>query len=122
MPIRKKILLVDNDKDFGILMKKLLINENFDFLIAHTIKEGMLLLEKENPEYVFLDNILPDGLGWEKTEYILHNYPQTQLNLMSGLNAPKTSSSTFRILEKPLIWHELLSCLNNYNLKKDLIS
>jgi len=117
MPIRKKILLVDNDQDFGILMKKLLINENFEFLIASTLSEGMILLEKENPEFVFLDNILPDGLGWEKTEYILHNYPETQLNLLSRLNVPKTSASTFRILEKPLTSNELFSCLNNYNLK-----
>jgi len=117
MHIKKKILLVDDDKDFGILMKKLLIDENFDFFVAHTLTEGMLLLEKENPEFVFLDNMLPDGLGWEKTEYILSNYPQTQLNLLSGLSVPKTSALTFRILEKPLTRLELLSCLNNYNLK-----
>ncbi len=117
MPTRKKILLIDDDKDFGILMKILLINENFEFLVAHTLIQGMLLLEKENPEFVFLDNMLPDGLGWEKAEYILTNYPQTQLNLLSGFNVPKTSASTFRILEKPLTKIELLSCLNNYNLK-----
>ncbi len=117
MPVRKKILLVDDDEDFGIMMGKLLINDNFDFLIAHTLTEGMLLLEKENPEFVFLDNILPDGLGWEKADYILHNFPQTQLNLMSGVNVPKTSASTFRILEKPFTRNELLSCLNNYSLK-----
>ena len=117
MPNIKKILLVDNDQDCGLMMRKLLINENFKFLIANTLTQGMLLLEKENPEFVFLDNILPDGLGWEKTEYILNNYPKTQLNLLSGLNVPKTSSLTFRILEKPLTSNEFLSCLNNYNLK-----
>ncbi|MDZ4667425.1 MAG: response regulator [bacterium] len=117
MPIIKKILLVDNDKDCGILLKELLINENFKFLIASTLTEGMLLLEKENPEFVFLDNILPDGLGWEKTEYILHNYPKTQLNLLGGFNVPKTSALTFRILEKPLTSDEFLLCLNNYKLK-----
>lgn len=117
MPIIKKNLLVDNDEDCGILMKQLLINENFKFLIANTITEGMLMLEKENPEFVFLDNILPDGLGWEKTEYILHNYPKTQLNLLGGLNVPKTSALTFRILEKPLSSNEFLSCLDSYNLK-----
>jgi len=117
MPIIKKILLVDNDEDCGIHMKELLINENFEFLIANTITEGMLLLEKENPEFVFLDNILPDGLGWEKTEYILHNYPKTQLNLLGALNVPKTSALTFRIFEKPLTSNEFLSCLDNYDLK-----
>ncbi|MEO8150974.1 MAG: response regulator [Bacteroidia bacterium] len=113
MAHRKKILLVDDDEDFGILMKKLLTNENFEFFVAHTLTEGMLLLEKENPDFVFLDNLLPDGLGWEKTEFILTNYPQTQLNLVSGLSVPKTSASTFRILEKPLTRHELLSCLDS---------
>jgi len=117
MPIKKKILLVDDDKDFGILMKKFLVDENFDFLVAYTLSEGMQLLEKEKPEFVFLDNILPDGLGWEKAAHILHNYPQTQLILLSGFNVPKTSASTFCILEKPLTRNELLSCLNNFNLK-----
>jgi len=117
MAIVKKILLVDKDEDCGILMKELLTNENFKFLIANTLTEGMLLLEKENPEFVFLDNILPDGFGWEKTEYILSNYPKTQLNLLSELNVPKTSALTFRILEKPLTSNEFLSCLNNCNMK-----
>lgn len=113
MANRKKVLLVDDDQDFGKLMRKLLINENVEFLVAHTLTEGMRILETEHPEYVFLDNILPDGSGWEKTEFILHNYPQTHLNLLSALSVPKTSASTFRILEKPLTMQELLSCLNN---------
>lgn len=117
MPTRKKILLVDDDKDFGILMKKLLINENFELFVAYTLTEGLLLLEKENPEFVFLDNILPDGSGWEKTEYILNNFPKTQLYLVTGLSVPKTSASTFGILEKPLTQNELLSCLNKHNRK-----
>lgn len=113
MANRKKVLLVDDDEDFGILMKKLLSNENVEFFVAHTLTEGMLMLEKEHPEYIFLDNMLPDGSGWEKTEFILNNYPQTHLNLLSGLNVPKTSSSTFRIIEKPLSLEELLSCIDN---------
>ena len=111
MTNRKKVLLVDNDEDFGILMKKLLIDENVEFLVASTLTEGMMMLEKEHPEYVFLDNKLPDGSGWEQTEFILHNYPQTRLNLLSGLSVPKTSASTFRILEKPLSLQDLKSCL-----------
>ncbi len=112
MTTRKKVLLIDDDEDFGILMEKLLINENVEFLIAHTLTEGMMMLEKEQPEYVFLDNMLPDGSGWEKTEFILHNYSQTHLILLSALGVPKTSASTFRILEKPLSMQELLSCLD----------
>ena len=112
MANRKKVLLVDDDEDFGILMRKLLINENVEFLVAHTLTEGMTILEREHPEYVFLDNMLPDGSGLEKTEFISHNYPKIHLNLLSAHGVPKTSASTFRILEKPLSIQELLSCLD----------
>lgn len=110
---RKKVLVVDDDEDFGKLMKKLLKNENIEVLLAYTLSEGMKMLEKEHPEYLFLDNMLPDGAGWEKTEYILQNYPGVHLNLLSALSVPKTSASTFRIIEKPLSLQELLSCLDN---------
>ena len=113
MTNKKKVLLVDDDLDFGILMKKLLINENVELFVAHTLSEGMKMLEKEHPEFVFLDNILPDGSGWEQTEFILNNYPQISLNLLSGLTVPKTSASTFRIFEKPLSMQDVLLCLNN---------
>jgi response regulator of citrate/malate metabolism len=74
---------------------------------AQTLAEGMKLLEQEKPDVIFLDNNLPDGLGWGKTEYILVNYPLSQLNLISAYHVPKTSASSFRILEKPLVLEEI---------------
>jgi ActR/RegA family two-component response regulator len=113
MKIRKKILLIDDDKDFGSLMKVFFAKREYDLFIAHTLTEGMTLLEKENPDYIFLDNSLPDGSGWGQTEYILHHYPQTHLNLLSGFDVPNTSASSFRILEKPISLDEILSCVSN---------
>ena len=103
----KKVVLIDDEVDFGILMKRYFSSKRIDVYVAHTLAAGMKLLEEQNPDYIFLDNILPDGLGWSKTEYILVNYPQTQLHLISATDVPKTSASSFRILEKPLIWEEL---------------
>ena len=67
----------------------------------------MRILKEEKPDVIILDNNLPDGLGWEQTEYILANYPLAQLNLISAVNVPKTSNSPFRILEKPLRWEDM---------------
>ena len=103
----KKVLIIDDEEDLGVLLKHFFTVKKIDVYVARTIAEGMKLLEEEKPDFIFLDNNLPDGLGWGKTEYILVNYPQTQLNLISGLDVPKTSSSSFRILEKPLLWEEL---------------
>ncbi|HTF18448.1 MAG TPA: response regulator [Chryseolinea sp.] len=103
----KKVLIIDDEEDLGILFQRFFNPKHIDVYVAHTIADGMRLLEEQNPDFLFLDNNLPDGLGWGKTEYILINYPQTQLNLISALDVPKTSSSTFRILEKPLLLEEL---------------
>lgn len=103
----KKVLIIDDEEDLGLLLRRFFLPKNIDVYVAHTISEGMRLLEQEKPDFIFLDNNLPDGLGWGKTDYILVNYPQTQLNLISALDVPKTSASSFRILEKPLLLEEL---------------
>lgn len=112
METKKKILFIDDDKDFGLLLSRLLADKPFDLLFAYTLSEGMTKLETEQPEHIFLDNNLPDGLGWEKADFILSHYPKAHLNLLSALGVPKTSASTFRILEKPISLDELLACLN----------
>lgn len=105
--MNKKVLIIDDEEDLGLLMKRFFFTRKIDVFVAHTIAEGMKLLEEQNPDFIFLDNHLPDGLGWGKTEYILDKYPQTQLNLISALDVPKTTASSFRILEKPLLLEEL---------------
>lgn len=106
-----KILLIDDDKDFGLILSYFLANKPFQFYVAHTLEEGMAMMEKERPDHIFLDNGLPDGFGWEKTDFILNTYPLVQLNLLSALIVPVNSTHTFRILEKPISTDKFMSCL-----------
>ena len=103
----KKVLIIDDEEDFGFLMKCFFTQKNFEVFVAYTIADGMKILLEQKPDIIFLDNNLPDGYGWDKTEYILTTFPQTQLNLISALNVPKTSASSFRILEKQMLLKEL---------------
>jgi DNA-binding response OmpR family regulator len=103
----RKVLIIDDEVDFGMLMKRFFSQKNYDVFVAYNIADGMKLLEEHRPDVIFLDNNLPDGYGWDKTEFILANYPQIQLNLISALNVPKTSASVFRILEKQMLLKEL---------------
>lgn len=103
----RKVLIIDDEVDFGMLMKRFFSQKNYDVLVAYNIADGMKLLEEHHPDIIFLDNNLPDGYGWDKTEFILSTYPQIQLNLISALNVPKTSASAFRILEKQMLLKEL---------------
>ncbi len=101
-------MIIDDEPDFGFLMKTFFNKRGFDVLIANSLAKGLQLLKEEHPDYIFLDNNLPDGLGWGKTDFILANYPSVNLNLISALEVPKTSNSSFRILYKPFIKDELV--------------
>jgi DNA-binding NtrC family response regulator len=103
----KKVLIIDDEVDFGILMEAFFFKKGCKVFVANSITTGLGLLQQVRPDYLLLDNNLPDGLGWSKTDFILTNYPLTELILISALEVPKTSSSTFRIIQKPLLKDEL---------------
>jgi DNA-binding response OmpR family regulator len=103
----RKVLIIDDEVDFGVLMRNFFVPRQYEVYVAHTIAEGMKILDREKPDLIFLDNQLPDGFGWGKTEFILHNHPQATLNLISALEVPVTSSTGFRILHKPDLKDEL---------------
>jgi len=103
----KKVLIIDDEEDFGFLMMDFFSKKGYKVFVASSLAQGLKILEDEHPELIFLDNNLPDGLGWSETEFILMNYPNTRLNLISALDVPKTSASSFTILYKPFIQDEL---------------
>lgn len=117
-----KILVIDDEADLRNLLKVYFEKKNCVVMLAETLDEGMITLESFRPDHIFLDNNLPDGMGWSKTQHILMNYPQCQLNLMSGYLVPKTSAMNFRIVEKPISFKELdmiLQIKNPYQWDKD---
>jgi len=111
----KRVLIIDDETDFCILLKNYFVRQNYEVHIFHTLTEGMMNLSKINPDIIFLDNNLPDGLGWEKTEYISQHFPKTRINLISAYQYDQNTaydSSSVRIWEKPISLTELNKYLN----------
>ncbi|HEY4153960.1 MAG TPA: response regulator [Puia sp.] len=111
----KRVLIIDDEADFCLLIKNYFVKKNYEVHISHTLKEGMESLENFKPDILFLDNNLPDGLGWEKTEYITKNYPNIRINLISAYQYNPTISEKFssvKIWEKPISMSELNQYLN----------
>jgi DNA-binding response OmpR family regulator len=50
-----KILIIDDDNDFTEATKVILESRNYEVISADTTKEGLLLLENENPDLLILD-------------------------------------------------------------------
>jgi two-component system, OmpR family, response regulator len=111
----KCVLIIDDETDFCLLMKNYFSRKNYDVHISHTLEEGMKDLNHFKPDILFLDNNLPDGLGWEKTEYIRQHFPHTSINLISAYQYDQriaTKITSVRIWEKPISLSELNRYLN----------
>ncbi len=102
-----KILIVDDEVDFGIVMSSFFTKKGYNVYTAMSITDGLKILEEQRPEYIFFDNNLPDGLGWSNAQFVLNTYPETRLVLMSALQTPTTSAQNFSILYKPYIVDDL---------------
>jgi DNA-binding NtrC family response regulator len=109
MKQKKKVLIIDDEVDFCFLLKTYLTKKNYEILLANTLEDGMEILQSQTPDIVFLDNNLPDGLGWDKVEYICSSYPAIELNLISAYQYPHKSSPSnqLKVWEKPLDLHRL---------------
>ena len=111
----KRVLIIDDETDFCLLMKNYFTRKKFEVHISHTLEEGMKNIDAIKPDIVFLDNNLPDGLGWEKTDYIIQHYPNTQINLISAFQYDHGFSkkySSVKIWEKPISLTDLNKYLN----------
>jgi two-component system, OmpR family, response regulator len=111
----KSVLIIDDETDFCLLMKNYFARRNYEVYIFHTLEEGMRNLEKINPDIIFLDNNLPDGLGWEKTDFIRENFPNALINLISAYQYDHSYSdklTSVRIWEKPISLSDLNKYLN----------
>lgn len=112
MSQKKKVLIIDDEVDLCLLLKTYLNRRNYEVYYSHTLKDGMNQFRKVIPDILFLDNNLPDGIGWEQAAGLMEQFPGLQVHLISAYqpNAPEMVTSSFKIWEKPLT----LKDLDNY--------
>jgi DNA-binding response OmpR family regulator len=106
---KKKVLIIDDEVDFCLLMQFYLSKKNCDVSISHTLHDGLMQVSDYSPDIVILDNNLPDGLGWPAANNILEVAPNVHLFLISA-NKPTNKSdyhsngngNKIDVVEKPI--------------------
>lgn len=106
---RKKILIIDDEQDLCSLLKVYFSRKNYVVHYTHTLQDGVREMQELHPDILFLDNNLPDGIGWMQVESFLKVNPQLKLYLMSGYQpkAPELPGVHFQVLTKPISFSDL---------------
>lgn len=68
--LNKKILIADDDEIFSMILKDKLINEGFILCVAKNGEEAVELAEKEKPDLILLDIMMPKMTGVEAGKII----------------------------------------------------
>jgi two-component system, OmpR family, response regulator len=104
--LKLKVLFVDDEMDFCLLMKNFFTKKNYDVFLAYTLKDGLEQIGSVKPDILFLDNNLPDGKGWDHVEEIVEKNPQTRVYLAS---AHYKGEAIFENFPQVTVWEKPLS-------------
>lgn len=104
MATEDKVLIIDDEPDSCILWKSFLTQLKYNVFTALTLRQGLELVESVRPDIIFLDNNLPDGLGWEKLDVIQAKIPNCRINLVSAydFDPDKYIRPNVNVLRKPV--------------------
>jgi DNA-binding response OmpR family regulator len=64
------ILIFEDDKELGVLLKKFLLNEGYTVKLTPSSSEGLEYFKKYSCKLILLDIILSDGSGFDVCKYI----------------------------------------------------
>jgi DNA-binding NtrC family response regulator len=100
----RKVLIIDDEKDLCHLMKFFLSQMEYEVFTSNTLHEGLQMVSDVTPDILFIDNNLPDGLGWEAVSEVRSAAPGCRIILISAYKVAQEKSNVGKveILEKPI--------------------
>ncbi len=90
-----KALIIDDEIDICYLLSGLLLNKNIQSSYANSISEAVEVLQKSRPEFIFLDNHLPDGMGVDFISYLKKTYPSSKVIMITAYDTPTDRNKAF---------------------------
>ena len=105
MSYPKKILIIDDERDFCDLIVMMLQREPFHVDCAYSISEASQFLKKDHPAIVLLDYNLPDGSGLDFFKHSKADFDDAKIILISADPSPdmkqRAQDAGIQYLAKP---------------------
>ena len=113
----KKILIVDDEINIGLLLSKFLTRNSFDVTSATSGSSAMEYLAKDHYDLVLCDYRLEDTDGKEMLVKIKESYPKTGVIIITGYSDIKLAVELIKLgaydyITKPLYPDEILNTIN----------
>ncbi|MFD0795102.1 sigma-54-dependent transcriptional regulator [Mucilaginibacter litoreus] len=113
----KKILIIDDEVNVGLLLSKFLTRNGFEVSTAANGSAGMECLKKEEYNLVLCDFRLEDTDGREMLKNIKSLYPTTGVIIITGYSDIKMAVELIKMgaydyITKPLYPDEILNTIN----------
>jgi DNA-binding response OmpR family regulator len=86
LPAKKRILLVDDDYEIIESMRMLLEAKGYTILVARDGNQGLALAERENPDLLILDMMMPKRSGFLVLEKLRRSRPEPMKIIMITAN------------------------------------
>ncbi|MEW6096223.1 MAG: sigma-54 dependent transcriptional regulator [bacterium] len=125
--MKKTILVVDDEKNVRIALKRLLEDENYHVILATNGNEAIKCLKKDDVNLVILDVVLPDTSGLDVLAKMKEINQTIEIIMISGyanidVAVKATKCGAYDFLEKPLSTDRVLLSIRNALERQKLIS
>jgi two-component system, NtrC family, nitrogen regulation response regulator NtrX len=108
-----RVLIIDDEAGIRASLRGILEDEGYEILTAGSGEEGLEMIEREQPDMLFLDIWLPGIDGLNVLERVVQNDPLLPVVMISGHGSIETAVSAikkgaFDFIEKPLSLEKVL--------------
>ena len=115
--MKKKILIVDDDRVVLASCRRILESEGYTVSPTSSVKEALAMLEQEKFDLLLVDVIMPEYDGMYLIGNVRKNRPDLPILVMSGYPTPETISSGLQMgathfIAKPFTPDELIRAVH----------
>ena len=107
--VRKKILIVDDSNTNVVLLEAILNSRGYDIITALNVKQAITILEKDRPELILLDLLMPKISGYQFLDQLKKNIDTREIPVIivsavtDVMNIQKTlEMGAIDYIEKPI--------------------
>ena len=111
---KTRIVIVDDEQDLCFLLSSMLRSQGFEVESFFTLRSGLNGISRLQPNWVILDNNLPDGLGWEHNHQIIESTPDVNIiNISANPDSLRVGNGPrVHYLIKPINVNSIIELIN----------